>query len=348
MHDINQRLTLSKDQLVREVDGHKQSFRLFHGRGKCYGEEFETLCIDYFHPFIFVTVFRDFEPDLEGDVSAYLAELEAVDGIEGLVFQIRRPLDIAADVEKRNSTSEQQPFFSFARFVLHHDRNFLVFSNCELERWFARFGDLRFKLSYDRQSIGYFLDSDPLKYWLKEDWQPAKSSAKILNTFSFTGGLGLAALKNDAVDEQGFLLNVDMSKGILKTAQTNFQLNKVQATQYRNVAADVRKLCSQRDKMRIDQNFELLIVDPPSFQKGSFNEQEDYLHCIKNLNPLLEDHAVIAACLNNPQVSIDAFSERLKDLIALGFNEREVLPSSVDFPDISGHSAFKCIILERD
>lgn len=348
MPDINKQFTKSKERVAHEVQHGNQSFRLLHGRGKSYGEAFETLCIDYFHPFIFVTVFRDFEPSLEEQVVVYLEELNALEGIDGVIVQIRRPLEIEADPSKRGHEQEQQPFFHFGDYVLHHDRNFLVFSNCEVERWFARFENLRFKLSYDRQSIGYFLDSNPLKTWLRHAWEPQSHSASILNTFSFTGGLGLSALKNPLLDDSAFLLNVDMSKGILKTAQTNFQLNKIDAKQYRNIAGDARKICAQRQKLRIDQQFDLLIMDPPSFQKGSFDAQVDYIHCVKNLNGLLEERVTIAACLNNPQVTVEEFSDQLKGLHSIGFSESKVLPASEDFPDISGHSAFKCIILQRD
>ena len=330
-------------RVQQELHNDRQSFRLLHGRGKCYGEDFETLCIDYFHPFIFVTVFRDFEPAFEQSISAYLEELLALDGIEGLVVQIRRPLDLPADPENK-AQGEQQPFFSFAKYVLHHDRNALVFSSCELEKWMARYRDCRFRLDAQRQSIGYFLDSKPLKDWLHDEWKPADGSeAHVLNAFSFTGALGIAALHGRGKS----VLNVDLSKGILKTAQTNFQLNRIPAENYRNLAADVRKLAEKREKMRIDNDYSLLIYDPPSFQKGSFDWKTDYIRGLKNLDSLLEEKATIAACLNAPQVSVSELSDHLKAINVLGFREKQILPSAADFPDISGHSAFKCIIMQR-
>ena len=64
--------------------------------------------------------------------------------------------------------------------------------------------------------------------------------------------------------------------------------------------------------------YQLIICDPPSFQKGSVNIQRDYKKIISRIPQLASDGADLLLCLNSPELD-EAFllnegSKRLSGL----------------------------------
>ena len=48
--------------------------------------------------------------------------------------------------------------------------------------------------------------------------------------------------------------------------------------------------------------YDIIIIDPPSFQKGSFAATKDYEKIIKNLMILANENCVVLSCLNAPEL----------------------------------------------
>ncbi len=109
------------------------------------------------------------------------------------------------------------------------------------------------------QKTGFFLDQRENRRLV----QSVASGRRVLNAFSFTGGFSLYASHGGAA----WVTDLDISAHALAGAQRNFALNQAQpavaACHHESVQADAFEwLGEQREP-----NFDLVILDPPSFAK---------------------------------------------------------------------------------
>ena len=49
--------------------------------------------------------------------------------------------------------------------------------------------------------------------------------------------------------------------------------------------------------------FDVIIIDPPSFQKGSFEASKDYIKIIKKLKDISHNNTTLIACVNSPKIT---------------------------------------------
>ena len=235
--------------------------RLFHGRGGVY-PDLDWLVVDCFPPVLVATVFKD-------PGAAALAELERLLvsqlsslGCQSLVLQHR----FDGGVENR---------------VCHGE---LPAQPVALE------AGLKFRLDFSRgQNLGFFPDMQPARSWLAE----RAAGQNILNLFSFTCAFSVVALANGARR----VVNIDLSEAALGIGQANHALNDIDAAGAiflpHNVFRSWKKLHSLG-------RYDLIIMDPPSDQKGSFVARRDYARVIRRLHRLLTPDADLLACLNAP------------------------------------------------
>ncbi len=100
------------------------------------------------------------------------------------------------------------------------------------------------------QKSGAFLDLRGLRKWVSSQ---KLAGGKVLNLFSYTGTLGLAAEVAGAKE----IWNVDVSKGALDVAK---RLHTLSPAKHRWVAADIFEWLPKLDP---SEKFNLIIVDPP-------------------------------------------------------------------------------------
>ena len=98
-------------------------------------------------------------------------------------------------------------------------------------------------------------------------------------------------------------------------------------------------------KLRKLGPYDIIVADPPSYQKGSFVAKNDYGKLIRRLPDLLSPNGQVLLCLNAPELDT-AF---LKDLVAveapqLRFVERLENPET--FPDTNPERALKVLLYE--
>jgi 23S rRNA (cytosine1962-C5)-methyltransferase len=67
------------------------------------------------------------------------------------------------------------------------------------------------------RDAGLYLDTRSLRRWLKE----RMAGARVLNTFAYTGSLGVAALAGGAAR----VVHVDLKRDFLNIARTSYTLN---------------------------------------------------------------------------------------------------------------------------
>ncbi|MCF0207588.1 MAG: class I SAM-dependent rRNA methyltransferase [Bacteroidales bacterium] len=122
---------------------------------------------------------------------------------------------------------------------------------------------------YEGQKTGFFVDQ-------RENRQLVGSLSKgkrVLNTFGYTGGFSLSALRGGA----SYVETVDISKKAIALCERNVAMNFENAN-HKGVAKDVLDYLSS-----IDENFDIIILDPPAFAKNHKNLQQG-LKGYKNIN----------------------------------------------------------------
>ena len=104
------------------------------------------------------------------------------------------------------------------------------------------------------QKTGFFIDQRENRKRLGE----LSRGKSVLNTFSYTGGFSIYALKNGATKA----VSVDLSQSAVDLANKNAELNGVEK-RHEGVAADVFDyLKSEGEK------YDVVILDPPAFSKN--------------------------------------------------------------------------------
>ena len=89
--------------------------------------------------------------------------------------------------------------------------------------------------------------------------------ARVLNLFAYSGGSTLAAALAGAE-----VCHVDASKGMVDWARKNAALNGLEEKPVRWIVDDVTKFLER--ELRRDRQYDLLILDPPSYGRGAKGE----------------------------------------------------------------------------
>jgi len=179
-----------------------------------------------------------------------------------------------------------------------------------------------------RQNPGYFMDMREVHRWVRDN----SKNKQVLNLFSYTCIFSVYAAAGGAQS----VVNMDMSKGAIKTGKINHKRNNL-SEGVRFFAHDVFASWS---KIRKYGPYDLLIIDPPSFQKGSFVASKDYARVLRQIPRFASDGAQILLCINSPEISRSDFLEVIaQDLPEANFVEW--LSQADDFAEAPGASALK-------
>lgn len=279
------------------------SYRVFHGRGQTF-PGLEFVTIDFFQPVILVTLFA--EPP-----QAWLTDLITSVGV---LFN-----------ENKTALLVQRRYFAGAPSE--------VCFGVLPEQSIARRGKLQFSLHLaQQQNSGFFLDMEPGRVWLEHN----ASGKRILNLFAYTCAFSVIAVAANAEA----VVNVDMSSAALNLGRSNHQRNGLDKTRSEFQAENILKSWGRIKKRG---PYDLVIIDPPSYQKGSFIAEKDYAKVIRRLPELMPAGGVVLACLNAPELSEgflrQAFSENCP---AAEFVER--LQPHQDFPDVDPEQQLKLLV----
>ena len=122
---------------------------------------------------------------------------------------------------------------------------------------------------FEGQKTGFFIDQRENRHLLRT----LSQGKRVLNTFGYTGGFSLSALRGGAQ----FVETVDISKKAIELCNRNVALNFDNAP-HQGTAADVLQYLD-----KIDDSFDIIILDPPAFAKNHRNLQQG-LKGYKNIN----------------------------------------------------------------
>ena len=138
------------------------------------------------------------------------------------------------------------------------------------EEWEIKEDENKFIINfYEGQKTGFFIDQRENRALVRS----LSAGKRVLNTFGYTGGFSLSALRGNAE----YVETVDISKKAISLCDRNVKLNFTDA-KHKSVALDVLPYLSE-----IDNNYDIIILDPPAFAKNHRNLQQG-LKGYKNIN----------------------------------------------------------------
>lgn len=182
-------------------------------------------------------------------------------------------------------------------------------------------------------SAGLFIDMRDVRARLLK----VSTGKRVLNTFCFTGSLGVAAWRGGASE----VVQVDISKSVLTWARRNAELQDVGGMgEIRYIPEDTGTFLT-REVKRIEKGkprYDVVIIDPPVFgsSKGvRFVQERELPHLVKLGLLVLASHGELYLSSNRSAVTAEVLWEIIKEAAAevgRSISEQVVLlPPSVDF-----------------
>ena len=175
------------------------------------------------------------------------------------------------------------------------------------------------------RDASFYLDTRNLRRWLIENVQ----GKTMLNTFAYTGSLGVAALAGGATR----VIQHDLNRQFLNVAKTSYTLNGFPVRREDFIAADFFTLATKFK--RTGGTFDCIIIDPPFFSttsKGRVDQVDGSARLINKIRPLIHDGGTLVAINNALYLSGKEYMQTLEALCKDGYLRiRELIPVPEDF-----------------
>ncbi|WP_415398322.1 class I SAM-dependent methyltransferase [Sulfurimonas sp. CS5] len=194
---------------------------------------------------------------------------------------------------------------------------------------------IKLNLLSNRNS-GYFPDMKNGREFVREN----SKDKNVLNLFSYTCAFSVAAMIGGAKK----VSNIDMSKGALSTGRANHYLNDIET---RGVSFHPYNILKSFSRIKKKGPYDLIIIDPPTFQKGSFEATKDYKKLIMKLPQIASEDCTLLACLNSPDLDAEFIKELIKEL-APSFKFVKRLENVEEFVSIDENRSLKNLIFQRN
>ncbi len=290
---------------IAQMENTADAYRVFHGRGGMF-PDCEHWTLDWFAP---VWVLTSFKPVTEQALALCHQALQdrwqtlAPNEPLNWVFQCRATGQTETRLMAGTVPEPHVVSEQGARYIVHVLRG---------------------------QNHGLFLDMAKGREWLKNHGQ----HENVLNLFAYTCAFSVVALQGGAAQ----VVNLDMSQAALAVGQQNHRLNDL-PTKARFLGHDIFKTWGKINKMG---PYGVIVIDPPSYQKGSFIATKDYIKLIRRLPELLEPQGHVLLCLNAPELDTRFLHTQVAEAApALRFVERLANPAA--FVDIDPEKSLKVL-----
>jgi 23S rRNA (cytosine1962-C5)-methyltransferase len=178
------------------------------------------------------------------------------------------------------------------------------------------------------QDASFYLDTRGLRTWL----QTHSAGKAVLNTFAYTGSLGVAALAGGAQR----VVQLDLNRAYLNLAKTSCACNGLPVVKGDYLYGDFFALASRL--RRAKAAFDIAILDPPIFtqtQAGTVDLYHQAQNAINKIRPLVNDDGYLVTINNALFLPGADYIRLLENLCADGFLAIEALIPAPD--DITGY-----------
>src|SRR5215204_257693 len=286
---------LEKAITTREVlfdESHESAFRLFSG----FYEGYPDLALDIYGHTLVINNYAD------NPTQNQIIIQDAITYIQTSLKWLR-----AGVLKTRNSVVQEEK------------KGILIFgdkSDTKIKEhgvWYA------INLTMNRDA-SFYLDTRNLRKWLIENMR----DKSVLNTFAYTGSLGVAAIAGGAkltvqTDRNGLFLNL---------AKDSYSLNGFPVSKKDFIAQDFFPTVAKFKSIK--QFFDCVIIDPSFFSttaKGKVDLEIDSTRLINKVRPLINNGGTLIAINNAVYVSGQEYMESLESLCKDGYlSIRELIP----------------------
>lgn len=268
------RKSLTESLKINNID---EAFRLFHGRSNQY-PPLRGMIIDFYPPFAVLFLYDQFDEELLADVKEIL-------------FKVFKNLEVQC-----NDILIQDRFNKNYKFI---DSNAKSFENELIVKELGAKYILNFS---NNQNLGLFPDMREGKTLIKD----IVKDKTILNLFAYTCSFSVFSLLNGAKK----VTNLDMAKSILSRGMKNHHINNISNDLAKFLPFNFWKYLPRLKKMG---PFDLVIADPPSFQKNSFETRRHYPKLLKSIKSLTHDNSYALICLNDPKENWNFLESQIKE-----------------------------------
>lgn len=149
---------------------------------------------------------------------------------------------------------------------------------------------------------------------IKKIKESGKKDVKVLNLFAYTGGATVACLSAGAS-----VVHVDSSKGINDWAKENVKSSGFENRPVRFLVDDVKKFVQR--EIRRGNKYDAIIMDPPSYGRGSNNEvwsiEKDLDGLLQSCKEILNDNFLFV-CVNTYTANLSLLT--LENILKVHFN----------------------------
>ena len=276
---------------------HETAFRLFNG----FTEGNPDLAIDLYARTLVIHNYAD-KPE-QGVVAAREAQE---------FLQVRLPWIKAVILKTRNS---QDPREKRGRLVYGDapDRKIL-----ENGVWYAIDPMLN-------RDASFYLDTRNVRLWASQRLK----EKSVLNTFAYTGSLGVAALAGGAAR----VVHLELNRRFLNVAKTSYTLNGFPINKKDFQTGD---FFPRVNRFKADgERFDCVFLDPPIYSattRGVVDLAQSYTRLINKVRPLISHDGYLVAINNALFVSGAAYLKEIESLCADGYlSVEELIPVPADF-----------------
>lgn len=175
------------------------------------------------------------------------------------------------------------------------------------------------------RDASFYLDTRHVRQWAQEHL----AGKAVLNTFAYTGSLGVAALAGGATR----VVQLDLNRSFLNVAKTSYTLNGFPIHKADFRTGDFFPQISQMKAA--GERFDCVFVDPPIFsatKKGVVDLAASYTRILNKVRPLINDGGYLVAINNALFYSGAEYLQELEALCADGYlTVAEAIPVPADF-----------------
>jgi 23S rRNA (cytosine1962-C5)-methyltransferase len=280
-------------------------------------EELPGVTVDVFGPVAVVSLYREAAAEEEAALAVALAAAHPLEA----VYVKRRPREARTSGQQVADAAPVAPLWGQP-----------------VEALVAEEAGARFEIRpANGLSVGLYLDARDARAWVRAQAQ----GRRVLNTFSYTCGFGVAARLGGAARA----VNIDASRKVLDWGERNLALNALPAERDDFLSGDAFDWLARMAKR--GQGFELVILDPPGFattKASRFSAQKDYHRLVAAAAAVVERGLVLAMCNVEALSMADVHAHVTRGLASRRFEVVQRFgASAVDF---RAPSTLKCLAIE--
>ena len=210
------------------------------------------------------------------------------------------------------------------------------------ESWIVNYKSLKFLVKeMGFKHTGLFPEQACNWDFIIDKIKNSNRSIKVLNLFAYTGAASVAALYAGA-----HVTHVDSSKGMIDWAKENVILNHLEDKPIRYLVDDVVKFVQR--EIRRGNKYDAIIMDPPSYGRGSNGEvwslDKDLENLIKLCKEILADDFLFLL-VNTYSTNLPIIS--LENILKINFDSQKILVDDLCLPIDNSNLYLSCGITGR-